>query len=472
MPEHSGIFSVRKMSNTLSGFRFPFAGFFLSILCFAFFFAAETKTRADFVAELVKPTPTPKKKAAPAKAKRTPERTSSSQKKSSTSSTKQTPKSKTTAKSSSSSSKKQSSTAKSSNAKKSEKKTDSKPAKAVSSAKSKSTEKSKSSAAAKKTSKAKTSAAKTPVKSAAPKTGNATATAARTQFIVTEVSSRVRANANSGSKEICRLPFGTVFSPSSRLSGWLKVSCSPVSGAATGWIRSGIAREISKTDKFEVYEQVIDKKFSDRMDFATASEMAFFLRRIIPEVESDQSAGLISFRELLALRTALQAIPREKIKQPMRDDFVKAFDDQVVYNEPAGLYLVRSNLFWNLHQKYIDTPLADSIAWEAARNPLPGECEGYVNCHLFYVRMTSGEYLSLHPRGTKSADALRDVTNFLEPIAADLSEKAVYNGPTDVTDRAEFYNLIAELRTIISRLPNSEKEKPLNQLKQIAEAFR
>jgi hypothetical protein len=62
----------------------------------------------------------------------------------------------------------------------------------------------------------------------------------------------------------------------------------------------------------------------------------------------------------------------------------------------------------------------------------------------------------------------------LEPISADLKDKAVYNGPTDVSDRAEFNRLIAELRTIVSKLPFAEieKQKTIQQLNKIAEGYR
>ncbi len=64
------------------------------------------------------------------------------------------------------------------------------------------------------------------------------------------------------------------------------------------------------------------------------------------------------------------------------------------------------------------------------------------------------------------------MTDYLSPIVADAPQKTVYNGPTDVTDRAEFNNLIAELRTIVARLQFVEKEKTLQQLRTIAEAYR
>ena len=125
-----------------------------------------------------------------------------------------------------------------------------------------------------------------------------------------------------------------------------------------------------------------------------------------------------------------------------------------------------------MHKKYATVALADQIAWEAAENPLPGECEGYVNCYLFSERMTNGEYLRLHPNGKKASEALNNLTLFLGSVVDDLAKKTSFNGPTDVTDRAEFNNLIAELRTIVSRLPSTEKEKTLQHLKQIAEAYR
>ena len=153
-------------------------------------------------------------------------------------------------------------------------------------------------------------------------------------------------------------------------------------------------------------------------------------------------------------------------------EFIKAQENEIVYSEPAGAWLVVSNQFWDLHNKYKKSTVSDTIAWEAATNPLPGECEGYVNCYLFDMRMRFGEYLNLHPNGSNAAEALKNVTDYLSPIVADSQQKKIYNGPTDVTDRAEFNNLIAELRTIIARLGFVEKEKTLQQLRQIAEAYR
>ena len=78
------------------------------------------------------------------------------------------------------------------------------------------------------------------------------------------------------------------------------------------------------------------------------------------------------------------------------------------------------------------------IAQAASQNPLPGECEGYINCYLYFIRATQGEYLERYPRGENAAEALKNVTDGIAPILADLSKKEVFTGPTDVSDRASF----------------------------------
>ena len=90
------------------------------------------------------------------------------------------------------------------------------------------------------------------------------------------------------------------------------------------------------------------------------------------------------------------------------------------------------------------------------------------------LRETDGEYLNLYPNGKNASQALKDINDLLDPIAADLTEKKIYTGPTDVSDRAEFNRLLAELRTIISKLPfaEAEKQKTIQKINQIAEGFR
>jgi hypothetical protein len=48
----------------------------------------------------------------------------------------------------------------------------------------------------------------------------------------------------------------------------------------------------------------------------------------------------------------------------------------------------------------------------------------------------------------------------------------MYSGPSDISDRAEFNKYLTELRAIISKSPFTEKSRPLQQIKQLGEAYR
>lgn len=292
------------------------------------------------------------------------------------------------------------------------------------------------------------------------------------QIIVTDVSARIRSQAKASAPELTRPKLGTILRVAEKTPAWYRVQYSAGAKTSSGWISANSVNDLNAAGRNQLYRQIADRYYkSDGMDFATASELYEFLNRAGDELNGSDTAEL-ELKKLLALRSALRTIPAGRTGENPYRDFLKSNEKSVVYSEPAGEWYVGSNLFWDLHTKFEKSPLADQIAWEAAQNPLPGECEGYVNCYLFYGRMTSGEYLRLHPTGKKSLEALINLTNLLEPIVAGLEAKSVYTGPTDVTDRAEFNNLIAELRTIVSRLPLTEKEKPLQHLRKIAEGFR
>jgi hypothetical protein len=88
------------------------------------------------------------------------------------------------------------------------------------------------------------------------------------------------------------------------------------------------------------------------------------------------------------------------------------------------------------------------------------------------LRATDGEYLNFYPNGKYSKKALANITNLLEPIIADLGGKSVYAPPTDISDRAEFNRFLTELRTIISKMPDVDKTKTLQQINQLGEGYK
>jgi hypothetical protein len=300
----------------------------------------------------------------------------------------------------------------------------------------------------------------------------AAATAELPQIIVTSFSVPVRSQAKADAAMLSNVRLGTVLKVTEKNPAWYKVQYSDGGKTTLGWISANAVNDLNAAGKNEIYRQIVERNYKPQMDFESASEFYAFLSSVNGELETSDKSAEIELKRLLALRSALKTIPADRRETAPYKDFLKAQEKEIVFNEPAGEWLVVSNEFWNLHTKYKKWTVSDTIAWEAANNPLPGECEGYVNCHLFDMRMRFGEYLNLHPNGQRAAEALRNMTDYLSPIVSDAAQKTVYNGPTDVTDRAEFNNLIAELRTIVARLRFVEKEKTLQQLRIIAEAYR
>jgi hypothetical protein len=294
------------------------------------------------------------------------------------------------------------------------------------------------------------------------------------QIIVTDVSARLRSQAQASAPEVSRIRLGTILKVTEKNPAWYKVQYTSAGGkTANGWISANSVNDLNAGAREELYRQIVDRNYKTEMDFAAASEMVDFLTQVSRELSgSSNAAAELELKRLLALQAALKKIPSGQSDRAPYREFLKTHEKSVIYSDPAGEWYVVSNLFWDLHKKYSTTALADQIAWQGAENPLPGECEGYVNCYLFSQRMTSGEYLRLHPNGRKAPEALASLTRFLSSVVDDLERRTSFTGPTDVTDRAEFNNLLAELRTIVSRLPYIEKEKTLQQLKQIAEAYR
>lgn len=305
---------------------------------------------------------------------------------------------------------------------------------------------------------------KTPVKTS--KNPEAKTDGQKSQIIVNVTSARVRSEPNLNASTLRYAKIGTIFPVLDKNESWSQIQ---LSDGESGWISKTIVSDFASANREKIYRQIADKYLQRKsLDFTTATQVFEFLSR----AEKETKAADLSFKRLLALRAALQAIPIEKVQENPYKNFTENYKNEIVYSEPSAQWHVRSNLFWELHNANKDKPLGEEIAWQAAQNPIPGECEGYINCYLYLLRVTEGEYLNFYPNGKYSRQAVKNIADLLEPIAADAKIKQVYYAATDITDRAEFNRTLAELRTIISKLSFIEKQKALQQINSIAEGFR
>lgn len=190
--------------------------------------------------------------------------------------------------------------------------------------------------------------------------------------------------------------------------------------------------------------------------------------------QSAPQAAAKEFTRLVNLSTALKKIPvAENEQRASHRALVKRNNKDIVYSEPAGMWFVRSDRFWDLHKKYSMLPLADQIAWTAAENPLPGECEGYLPCHFSSTRMTYGEYLSRYPNGKYARMALSKLIESLTYLSDDAVRKDKnYEGPVEESERIAFSKELQEMRSILSRVTRPEAAKAISQLKVIEDGFK
>lgn len=292
------------------------------------------------------------------------------------------------------------------------------------------------------------------------------------RVIVSSGKIEARSTDSNDAPNIETIPFGTPLKVYETRGDWSHVG--PDKGSApTGWIKtSATAPLTSAKENANVYRAVAAGRLAEDIDFSELSDVVEFLGRSASTVSApNDKAGLLLDR-LLAMRTALNTVPHSSSDKEPYKSFLAKHESELVYSDPSAEYFVNSNEFWQLHESYKSLAIGEEIAWQAAQNPIPGECEGYVNCYLYVLRVTYGEYLNFYPSGRYSELALSQIEAMLEPLARDAAEKTVYTGPSDISDRASFNQQLSELRKIISNTQIIEKNRPLAQIQKIADGYR
>lgn len=306
---------------------------------------------------------------------------------------------------------------------------------------------------------------KPPAKTTTPKTDAVSSS----QIIVAATSARVRSEPTAGASVVSTVNVGKIFPVVEENSIWYRVR---LADDRSGWISKQIAIDFDDAKRDEIYQKILAKYSKSKMDFATAAQIFDFLTTASGEMKKPDAQADFSFKRLQVLSAALKAVPSGKGDVNPYKNFLNANEKEVVYSEPSGEWYVRSDVFWETHARFKDSPVGEEIAWAAAQTPLPGECEGYVNCYIYLLRVTDGEYLNFYPGGKYALKSIQNITSLLDPIVADLKNKTVYTAATDISDRAEFNRLLTELRQIISKVPFVEKAKAIQQINQIGEGFR
>ena len=188
--------------------------------------------------------------------------------------------------------------------------------------------------------------------------------------------------------------------------------------------------------------------------------------------KADETKAKAELKELLDLRARLEQIPFNGEDKEPHKSFIKRNDKKITYNEPAGRWIVRSEMFWELRDKYAGLKTADDIAWEAAQNPIPGECEGYMNCGVYLGQITAVKYLGYYPAGKHSKAALDELRSMFSSFADASQADVSYTPPEDATDRAELQKMLKEIDAVLEKVPAAGAAEVRGYIKTIAERYK
>ena len=294
--------------------------------------------------------------------------------------------------------------------------------------------------------------------------------------ITTASGVRVRSAPQTTADEVAKLPIGVVFPESEHsdkkenINGvedfWYRVK---TDDGKEGWVFGGFTAPVNTAGLAPAYRKIANDRLKvENLSPNDLLELAEFIARITDTVTAPEMKAELELDRLLAIKKMLASIMGEKASQAPFQQWIKEHDNQIAYSEPSGQWLVRSNLFWDLQKQNAKLPIAELIAWEAAENPLPGECEGFLECDLGEFNMTNGRYLELYPHGAHVNEALDHLEETLKSAIQNMKEA---NGiqPGDIP---ELKKELAKVRATVTKTTSAKKTSILSQLDQIAQHYR
>lgn len=286
---------------------------------------------------------------------------------------------------------------------------------------------------------------------------------------------RLRSAPNTSAEEVTRLLIGSVVreleqSASKEKIGssedyWYRVS---TGDGKEGWLFGSFTVPFDSNNPAVAYRRIASERLKvEQLSFADVTDLVRFLTSVTADVKDPAASAELEFARLMALKRALNELPPDHTEQSPHGAWIKANEASLVFSEPAGMWFVKSDLFWDLRKKHSGLPIAEQIAWEAANNPIPGECEGYVPCHLTALGWTMGEYLKLYPRGAHAEEAMDKFIEYLEPLI-DLAK----DGNVAPEDKPQARKDIAALRDVVTKTSSAKKTTALNLLNKLSPYYR
>ncbi|MFN7946910.1 MAG: SH3 domain-containing protein [Blastocatellia bacterium] len=295
--------------------------------------------------------------------------------------------------------------------------------------------------------------------------------------ITTASGVRLRTAPQTRADEVTRLPLGAVVQVQEQSPGKEKIGQSEdfwyrvtTADSKSGWMFGSFSAPFEPAQRETIYQRIAAERLKvEQANFAELSDLVNFLTRAATETTTPAVTAELELSRLLALGRSLLNLSQTNAEAQAQHPWVKAHEKEIIYSEPGGLWLVRSEMFRDLQKKYRALPIADRIAWEAVKNGLPGECEGYLPCSFERLLLGEGKYLELYPQGAHAAEAIGNIDEMLKFIIEDSQQQKISEVPRE--DRPQFRKQIAQFRALILKTGSPNKAAILKRLDQVARLF-
>jgi len=280
---------------------------------------------------------------------------------------------------------------------------------------------------------------------------------------------RLRAMPNTTAEEVAKLGIGTLLQElessanKERIGGaedfWYRIS---TPDGKTGWVFGSFTAPFDPNNRVAIYHRIaVERLKGEQTSFTDMADLARFLSSVVAEATQPEATAELELARLTAIKRAAEALPTDKQEQPPYQAWIKANDALIVYSEPGGQWMIRADAFWGLFKQYRALSIGERIAWEAARLPLPGECEDDPVCNLGYLNLTSGQYLHYYPRGVHAEEAMKEIIDSLTGILESIKSTE----PVAAEYKAEVSKVSTALRTAIQNTASPSKARALELLK-------
>ena len=294
------------------------------------------------------------------------------------------------------------------------------------------------------------------------------------QTKITTVSAmRARRAPQVSAPELSRLKLGTVVNVVARSTDqdtvgnktdyWYRIT---LPNGESGWVFGGLLLDYSARERNQLLRQIIEARMTaENTDFGDRREIYELAAGAMRDAKDTNTRAEFELLRLQALAVWGASVGEDLIHKSPYREWYRVHKASLITNEFAGIYNVDTELFWKLEAKYHALPVADRIAWAAAQNPQPSDCEGDEVCYMFVV---AGEikYLNLHPNGAHAAEALKNLNELLTEEVINVANGKggdVY----DVEQRNHLRKLLATLRAALGKTSAAGKSEIVKKLERV-----